>query len=54
VPTARLIADALEAPLTYLYCEDDSIASLLLSLHRLKPTIRNRTIKDFLGQRSAK
>ena len=29
VPTARLIADALGAPLTYLYCEDDDIADLL-------------------------
>ena len=54
VPTARLIADALEAPLTYLYCEDDNIASLLLSLHRLKPTARNRKVEDFLGQLIAK
>lgn len=54
VPTARLIAKALDVPLTYLYCEDDSIASLLLSLYRLKPTIRNRRVDDFLGQLSAK
>ena len=54
VPTARLIASAMGVPLTYLYCEDDSIASLLLSLHRLKPTIRNRKVDDFLGQLSAK
>ena len=53
VPTARLIADALEAPLTYLYCEDDNIASLLLALHRLKPTARNRKVADFLGQLNA-
>lgn len=54
LPTARLIAKALDVPLTYLYCEDDSIASLLLSLHRLKPTVRNRKVDDFLGQLSAK
>ena len=54
VPTARLIADAMDVPLTYLYCEDDSIASLLLSLHRLKPAMRNRKVDDFLGQLSAK
>ena len=50
LPTARLIAAALEAPLTYLYCEDDSIASLLLALHRLKPTARKHMIENFLGQ----
>jgi transcriptional regulator with XRE-family HTH domain len=54
LPTARLIAKALDVPLTYLYCEDDSIASLLLSLHRLKPTARKHKIEDFLGQLSAK
>jgi len=54
LPTARLIAKALDVPLAYLYCEDDSIASLLLSLHQLKPAIRSRKVVDFLGQLSAK
>ncbi len=54
LPTARLIAMALNVPLAYLYCEDDSIASLLLSLHRLKPAVRNRKVEDFLGQLNAK
>lgn len=35
LPTAKLIAEVLNAPLSYLYCEDDVIASLLLALHRL-------------------
>ena len=50
VPTARLIAGALGAPLTYLYCEDDSIAALLLALHRLGPGERNRKVLEFIGQ----
>ena len=54
VPTARLIADALGVPLTYLYCEDDKIASLLLALHRLGPKARDRKVEDFLGQMVAK
>ncbi|HQC45757.1 MAG TPA: helix-turn-helix transcriptional regulator [Myxococcota bacterium] len=54
LPTARLIAKALDVPLTYLYCEDDSIASSLLSLYRLKPAVRNRKVEDFLGQLNAK
>ncbi len=35
LPTIRLIADVLNVPLSYLYCEDDKIALLLLGLHRL-------------------
>lgn len=35
LPTIRLIADVLNVPLSYLYCEDDRIALLLLGLHRL-------------------
>ena len=54
LPTARLIASALEAPLTYLYCEDDSIASLLLALHRLGSRDRNLKVRDFLGQLAVK
>lgn len=53
VPTARLIADALGAPLTYLYCEDDKIALLLLALHRLEPNARERKVDEFLGQLNA-
>jgi len=43
VKTARLIADALGVPLTYLYCEDDEIAALLLALERL-PKARKEEI----------
>ena len=54
VPTARLIAGARGVPLTYLYCEDDKVASLLLALHRLGAKARDRKIDDFLGQIVAK
>lgn len=54
VPTARLIADALGAPLTYLYCEDDKIALLLLVLHQLEPNARDSKVEEFLGQLNAK
>ena len=53
VPTARLIAGALGVPLTYLYCEDDRIASLLLALHRLSAKAKDRKVEDFLGQLTA-
>jgi transcriptional regulator with XRE-family HTH domain len=53
VPTARLIASALGVPLTYLYCEDDNVASLLLALHQLEPIERGRKVEDFLGQLNA-
>lgn len=35
VPTARLLAQALEIPLAFLYCEDDMVATLLMKLHGL-------------------
>lgn len=50
VPTARLIANALHVPLTYLYCEDDNIASLLLALHQLSSKERDMTVRKFMGQ----
>ena len=39
LPTARLIAKAMNVPLTYLYCEDDKVAALLLVLHSLPAKI---------------
>ena len=50
VPTARLIAHAVGAPLTYLYCEDDKVAALLLALHKMKPAARDRKVQEFIGQ----
>ena len=49
VPTARLIAHAMGVPLTYLYCEDDKVAALLLALHKMKPAARDRKVQEFLG-----
>lgn len=48
VPTARLIAKALGAPLAYLYCEDDKVAALLLALHKLGIGERNRQVQKFV------
>lgn len=53
IATARLIAQAFDVPFTYLYCEEDNIAELLLTLHKMKPAARNRTVEDFLGQLAA-
>jgi transcriptional regulator with XRE-family HTH domain len=54
VPTSQLIAQALGAPLAYLYCEDDNTALLLLALHDLNANERERQVAEFLGQLSAK
>jgi transcriptional regulator with XRE-family HTH domain len=48
VPTARLIANVLGAPLTYLYCEDDNIAELLLELNRLSSNERDKKVQQFI------
>ncbi len=50
VPTARLIASTLGVPLTYLYCEDDGVAALLLALHKLDRIERGRQVGYFLDQ----
>ena len=50
VPNARAIADALRVPLAYLYCEDDKVAALLLTLHKMKPAARDRKVQEFIGQ----
>ncbi len=50
LPTARLIAHAMGAPLSYLYCEDDKVAALLLALHQMKPAARDRKVAEFLVQ----
>ena len=50
LPTARLIADSLDVPLSYLYCEDDLVALLLLRLHRLEGGIRMQYLDRFLAE----
>ncbi len=52
LPTARLIAHAMGAPLSYLYCEDDKVAALLLALHRLNAGERRRRLAEFVRQLS--
>ena len=47
LPTVRLIADALGVPLSYLYCEEDQVADLLLRLSRLEPKIRTQRVEQF-------
>lgn len=48
LPTIRLIADALNVPLSYLYCEDDKVARLLLELHRLDDHHRSVKVEMLL------
>ena len=50
LPTVRLIADALTVPLSYLYCDDDGVALLLLRLNRLTAEHRSVTIERFLAE----
>ena len=38
------------APLSYLYCEDDKVAALLLALHQMKPAARDRKAAELLDQ----
>lgn len=50
LPTARLIADSMDVPLSYLYCEDDILAQLLLRLHRMEASRRNLLLNCFIAE----
>lgn len=50
LPTVRLIADALNVPLSYLYCEDDRIALLLLALHKMPIEQRSIRVECYLEE----
>lgn len=49
LPTVRLIADALTVPLSYLYCDDDQLAELLLGLSRLQDKEKSIKIRQFVA-----
>ncbi|WP_347256002.1 helix-turn-helix domain-containing protein [Brachymonas denitrificans] len=53
VPTAKQIATALKVPLAYLYCEDDSTATLLVALHKLNVKERASWTQKFLTDLTA-
>lgn len=53
LPTARLIAHAMGVPLSYLYCEDDKVAVVLLALHRLTASERHKQVQRFIDQLAA-
>ena len=48
VQIVKLIAEALDVPMAYLYCEDELTASLLLALYRFPPQVREQKIKSFI------
>lgn len=49
LPTVRRIAASLGVPLSYLYCEDDLVAELLLRLHGLDGSVREGEVRAFLA-----
>jgi hypothetical protein len=49
VPTTKQIATALKVPLAYLYCEDDSMANLLVALHKLNVKERASRVQKYLA-----
>ena len=53
VPTAKKIATALKVPLAYLYCEDDSTATLVAALHKLNVKERASWTQKFLTDLTA-
>ncbi len=50
LPTARKLSDVLNVPLSYLHCEDDKVALLLLAIHRLTDEQRSMKVESFLTE----
>jgi hypothetical protein len=48
VATARQIAEALQVPLPFLYCDDDDVAALLLALFEMPKGVRREKARAFL------
>ena len=48
IATARLLAEVFEAPLSFFYCDDDNLAELLLTLHRLDVDSRQKLVIKLL------
>lgn len=48
--TVKLLAKVLEVPPPYMYCADDKVATLLLTLHQLKPGARDKKVAELLAQ----
>jgi len=45
--TAQKLAEMLNVPLCYFYCEDDEIAELILALHALKKSELHKLLRQF-------
>lgn len=48
LPTVKLIASVLGVPLSYIYCDDDHVADLIVKLHTLEPSLRALKILEIL------
>ncbi len=44
IKTARQLADALQVPLGYLYCDDDKLANIVLAASQLNDTDRDNLL----------
>jgi transcriptional regulator with XRE-family HTH domain len=44
IRTAKLLAQALKVPLAYLYCDDETLAAILLKVHAMSAADRKRLL----------
>ena len=49
-PTVKLLANVLEVPTPYMYCEDEDIARLLLAIYRIPTVQRNQKVSELITQ----
>lgn len=53
IKTARQLADALQVPLSYLYCDDNKLANIILAASQLNETDRDNLLKLILDRLNA-
>jgi transcriptional regulator with XRE-family HTH domain len=46
IKIARLIAKSLNVPLAYLYCDDEKLAQIVLSAHKLSSVAKDKLIQE--------
>jgi hypothetical protein len=47
-PTVKLLANVLEVPPSFMYCEEEDMAALLLALHKIPSKTRKQTLGAML------
>jgi|TARA_R100001369_G_scaffold91758_1_gene134011 transcriptional regulator with XRE-family HTH domain len=49
----RRLSEALDVPIPYLFCEDETVAELILELDKLSPTERQKLLEQLKARKTS-